>query len=79
MAAQLKQNAIHFADTLAKDQGVIKALQGQIEINLDDTKKGQGRLRDLRGKSGGTTWIVIFALLVVLVGWLLTFFVIRVA
>ncbi|KAL7281379.1 hypothetical protein ACG7TL_004690 [Trametes sanguinea] len=78
MATQLKRNAVHFADALEKDKTVVQETQEKLELNHDVMSKERVRLRDHRSKSWGTTWITILSIVVVLVGFLLTFFVIRI-
>jgi len=78
MATQLRRNATHFADSLVKDKSVVEAMQEKLEGNFDFMKKERVRLRDFRGKSGGTTCLVIMSILVVLVAFMLMVFVIRV-
>ncbi|KAJ8489547.1 hypothetical protein ONZ51_g2853 [Trametes cubensis] len=78
MATQLKRNAVHFADALEKDKAVVLETQEKLERNHDVMSKERVRLRDHRSKSWGTTWITILSIVVVLIGFLLTFFVIRI-
>ena len=59
MATQLKRNAIHFSESLAKDQAVVAEAQEKLEGNYDVMKKERLRVRDLRGKTGGTTCLLI--------------------
>lgn len=77
MATQLKRNAIHFSETLAKDQSVVEETQEKLQGNYDVMKKERTRLRDHSGKSGSTTCITMLVLLVVSVLFALMFFVIR--
>ncbi|KII92204.1 hypothetical protein PLICRDRAFT_172324 [Plicaturopsis crispa FD-325 SS-3] len=77
MATQLKRNAMHFSESLARDQAVVDEAQEKLEGNYDVMKKERVRLRDHRGKSGSTTCLVLMSMLVVVVAFLLTFFVIR--
>ncbi|THH10668.1 hypothetical protein EW145_g1165 [Phellinidium pouzarii] len=78
MARQLKINAQHFSETLGKDQVGIQSAQEKLEQNYDDLSKERVRLRDHRGKSGSTTCLVLLSILVVIVGFVSTFFIIRV-
>ncbi|KAI8992914.1 hypothetical protein BD414DRAFT_506846 [Trametes punicea] len=78
MATQLKRNAVHFADALEKDKAVVLEAQEKLERNHDVMSKERIRLRDHRSKSWGTTWITILSIVVVLIGFLLTFVVIRI-
>ena len=78
MAAQLKRNAMHFAGALEKDKAVVTEAQEKMERNFDVMTKERVRLRDHRSKSWGTTWLVVLSLVVALVGFILTFFVIRI-
>jgi Membrane fusion protein Use1 len=77
MASQLKRNAIHFSESLARDQAVVDDTQVKIEGNHDVMMKERIRLRDHRGKSGLTTCLVLMSLLVVVISFMLMFFVIR--
>ena len=77
MAAQLKRNAVHFAGALEKDKSVVTEAQEKMERNFDVMTKERVRLRDHRSKSWGTTWITVLSLVVVLIGFIMTFFVIR--
>lgn len=79
MATQLKRNAIHFAGSLEKDKAVVQDAQEKMEGNYDVMTKERLRLRDHRSKSWGTTWITILSLIVVVFGFVMTFFVIRVS
>ena len=78
MAAQLKRNAMHFSTSLADDKVVVQAAQEKLERNHDVMTKERVRLRDHRGKSWGTTWLVILSMVVAIIGFMLTFFVIRI-
>lgn len=77
MARQLKLNAQHFSEALAKDKGVLEGTEEKLDRNYDVLTKERIRLRDHRGKSRGTTWLVLLSILVVFIGFFLTFFVIR--
>jgi low affinity Fe/Cu permease len=78
MAAQLKRNAMYFAGALEKDKAVVTGAQEKVERNFDMMTKERVRLRDHRSKSWGTTWLVVLTLAVALVGFIMTFFVIRI-
>ena len=77
MATQLKRNAMHFADSLEKDKAVVEGAHQKLERNYDVMTKERVRLRDHRSKSWGTTWLVMLSMLVAVIGFVLTFFVIR--
>ncbi len=77
MATQLKRNALHFADSLEKDKAVVLGAQEKMERNFDVMTKERVRLRDHRSKSWGTTWIVVLSLFIAAIGFVMTFFVIR--
>ncbi|OCH89072.1 hypothetical protein OBBRIDRAFT_733279 [Obba rivulosa] len=77
MAAQLKRNTLHFSAALEDDKSVLGGTQEKLERNYEVMSKERVRLRDHRAKSWGTTWIVMLSLIVAAVGFLLTFFVIR--
>ncbi|KAH9932510.1 uncharacterized protein B0H18DRAFT_985979 [Fomitopsis serialis] len=78
MATQLKRNALHFSDALEKDKDLVQETQGKLEHNYDVMSKERVRVRDHHSKSWGTTWLVMLSLLVALVGFILTFLVIRI-
>ncbi|KAM5533731.1 hypothetical protein V8D89_012604 [Ganoderma adspersum] len=78
MATQLKRNAVHFASALEKDKAVVQETQEKLERNHDVMSKERVRLRDHHSKSWGTTWITILSLVVVLIGFFMTFLVIRI-
>lgn len=65
MATQLKRNAIHFSESLAKDQAVVEETQQKLEGNFDVMNKERVRLRDHRGKSGSTTCLVMLSVITV--------------
>jgi len=77
MATQLRRNAVHFSDTLAKDQDLVKETQEKLEGNYDVMKRERVRLRDHRGKSGSTTCLVVASIVGVLVVFFLMFLLIR--
>lgn len=77
MATQLKRNAVHFSESLAKDQAVVEDAQEKLEGNLGMMTKERVRLRDHRGKSGSTTCLVVLSLITVSGLFVLMFFVIR--
>ena len=77
MATQLKNNTIHFASPLDKDKSILGEAQEKLERNLDVMTKERTRLRDHRSKSWGTTWITLLSIVVAIIGFILTFFVIR--
>lgn len=78
MATQLKNNTLHFASSLDKDKSVLGEAQEKLERNLDVMTKERTRLRDHHSKSWGTTWITLLSILVAVIGFFLTFFVIRI-
>ena len=77
MATQLKRNAIHFSDTLAKDQAVVEETKLKMESNHDSLQKERTRLRDHSGKSRRTTWLTLFSIISVFVSFFVMFFIIR--
>lgn len=77
MATQLKRNAQHFSESLDKDKALVQETQEKLERNHDVMSKERVRVRDHHSKSWGTTWLVMLSMLVALVGFILTFFVIR--
>ncbi|KAI0368370.1 hypothetical protein BV20DRAFT_1037195 [Pilatotrama ljubarskyi] len=78
MATQLKRNAVHFAESLEKDKAVVQETQEKLERNHDVMSKERVRLRDHRSKSWGTTWITMLSIVVALIGFIVTFLIIRV-
>lgn len=77
MASQLKRNAIHFSDTLVRDQAVVDDTKFKMESNFDVLHEERTRLRDHTGKSRGTTWLTIFSVITVFVSFFVMFFIIR--
>ncbi|TFY82544.1 hypothetical protein EWM64_g1459 [Hericium alpestre] len=78
MAGQLRRNAIHFSEVLAKDQAVMGGAEEKIGANYDVMKKERVRLRDHRGKSLGTTCLTLTSVFVVAIAFIIMFFVIRI-
>ncbi len=77
MATQLKRNALHFSDSLVKDEAVIEETQEKLEGNFGVMLKERLRLRDFRGKSRSTTWLVVGIVIAVLLLFMLMVSVIR--
>lgn len=77
MASQLKRNAVHFSDSLARDQAVVEETTFKMESNFDGLHKERTRLRDYTGKAKGTTWLTIFSVVAVFVAFFVMFFIIR--
>ncbi|KIK94571.1 hypothetical protein PAXRUDRAFT_827848 [Paxillus rubicundulus Ve08.2h10] len=78
MATQLRRNATHFSESLQNDKTVMEVMQEKLEGNFDFMKRERIRLRDFRGKSGGTTCLAIMSVIVVLVAFILMVFLVRV-
>ncbi|KAJ6612806.1 hypothetical protein B0H10DRAFT_2051188 [Mycena sp. CBHHK59/15] len=64
MATQLKRNAIHFSESLARDQAVVEETEKKLEGNYGYMQKTRVRTRDLRGKTGSTTCLAMVIVLV---------------
>jgi SNARE protein 1 len=77
MATQLKRNAQHFSDSLVKDKAVVEEVQEKLEGNYTVMLKERLRLRDFRGKSGSTTWLVVGVIVAVLLMFVMMVGVIR--
>ena len=77
MASQLRRNAVHFSEALARDQAVMSDAEEKIGANFDVMKKERVRLRDHRGKSMGTTCITLASIIAVVIAFIWMFFVIR--
>ncbi|KAJ7130137.1 hypothetical protein C8R44DRAFT_774941 [Mycena epipterygia] len=65
MATQLKRNAMHFSELLANDQRVVEETEQKLEGNFGYMQKTRVRARDLRGKTGSTTCLVVLIILAV--------------
>jgi len=78
MAAQLKRNAHHFSETLARDQAVVEEVQQKLEGNFGVMQKERVRLRDHGGKSGSTTCLVLAIIAAVVVLFVLMIVIIRI-
>ncbi|KAJ7216581.1 hypothetical protein GGX14DRAFT_358735 [Mycena pura] len=63
MAEQLKRNAVHFAELLEKDKSVVQDTEQKLEGNYGYMQKTRIRTRDLRGKTGSTTCLVVLIVL----------------
>ncbi|KAJ6591091.1 hypothetical protein DFH09DRAFT_1138544 [Mycena vulgaris] len=59
MAMQLKRNAIHFDELLANDQRVVEETEQKLEGNYGYMQETRVRTRDLRGKMGSTTCLIL--------------------
>lgn len=77
MATQLKRNAVHFSESLAKDQAVVDDAQLKLEGNYDVMQRERLRVRDLRGKTGSTTCFVVMSVVAVLVAFIFMVLLIR--
>ncbi|THH14283.1 hypothetical protein EW146_g6026 [Bondarzewia mesenterica] len=77
MAGQLRRNAVHFSEALARDQAVVDVAEEKIGANYDAMKKERVRLRDHRAKSMGTTCLTLTSIFVVAVAFIWMFFIIR--
>ena len=60
MATHLKRNAIHFSDTLARDQAIVEETKLKVESNFDSMQKERTGLRDHTRKGRSATWAHIF-------------------
>lgn len=65
MAIQLKRNALHFSDSLAKDKAVVEETEQKLEGNYGVMERERVRLRDHSGKSRGTTCLVVMIIMAV--------------
>jgi heme/copper-type cytochrome/quinol oxidase subunit 3 len=77
MTTQPKRNAIHFSDTLARDQAVVEETKLKMESNYDSMHEERTRLRDHTSKSRNTTWLTLFSIIAVFVSFFVMFFIIR--
>ncbi|KAJ3568784.1 hypothetical protein NP233_g5492 [Leucocoprinus birnbaumii] len=66
MAAQLKRNAQHFANSLEEEKPLVEMTSEKLEENFGTMLKERIRLRDFRLKSKGSTWMVIGIVIAVL-------------
>ncbi|KAG9000505.1 hypothetical protein FRB94_005393 [Tulasnella sp. JGI-2019a] len=78
MGHQLKLNALHLANSLAREKGIIEGASEKLENNLGNMTKERVRLRDHSSKSGWTTWIWLGVILCVIFAWIAMFFIIRI-
>jgi SNARE protein 1 len=77
MATQLKRNALHFSESLVKDQSVVEEAQEKLEKNYGFMKTERTRLRDHGGKSSSTTWLTMGSMVIVAVAFVVMFLIIR--
>ncbi|KAJ7248618.1 hypothetical protein B0H12DRAFT_1123470, partial [Mycena haematopus] len=75
MATQLKRNAIHFGELLAKDQAVLEETDKKLEGNFGYMQQTQTRTKSLNAKTRSSTWIrMLIILFVVVVFMFMVFF-----
>ncbi|KAF7331640.1 hypothetical protein MKEN_00043700 [Mycena kentingensis (nom. inval.)] len=67
MAEQLKRNSVYFAELLEKDKRVMEETEHKLGENFGYMQKTRLRTRDLRGKTGGTTCLVLLIVVFVTV------------
>jgi len=77
MSGQLRRNAMHFSESLARDQTVMKDAEEKISQNYDTMKRERVRLRDHHGKSWGTTCLTVSSVLVVAIAFVMMYLLIR--
>ncbi|KAF5335625.1 hypothetical protein D9758_014802 [Tetrapyrgos nigripes] len=77
MSTQLRRNAMIFGEKLAEDKAVVEGAQEKLESNFDIMKSTRVQVRDLRGKTGSTTCLVIFSVLGVTILFMLMVFIMR--
>lgn len=78
MARQLKANAVHFSEAMAKDQAVLQEAEEKLTQNHDNLSKERTRLKDHSSNSRGTSCLVFLSIIIVIIGFFATFFIIRV-
>ncbi|KAF7313401.1 hypothetical protein HMN09_00495900 [Mycena chlorophos] len=66
MSEQLKRNSLYFAELLEKDKRVMEGAESKLESNFDFMQKTRVMTRDLRGKTGGTTCLVLLIVVFVM-------------
>ncbi|KAK7047605.1 hypothetical protein VNI00_006373 [Paramarasmius palmivorus] len=77
MSAQLRRNAMHFSDSLAKDAAVVEGAKEKLESNFDMMTSTKDRLQEHSSKSSSTTWLTVFAILLVTILFAMMVFLIR--
>lgn len=77
MATQLKRNAMHFSESMAKDKAVMEMMDEKLIGNHDVMQKEHKRLSAHRSKSRGTTCLVFMIILAVLAIFMLMISIIR--
>lgn len=78
LSGALKTSTLTFSDSLAKDKEVMEKAKEQLEGNMGTIVGQQKRLKDVRGKTRGTTCWTIGLLAFVAVAWMLVFLLIKV-
>ncbi|GEM08097.1 serine/arginine repetitive matrix 1 [Rhodotorula toruloides] len=78
LSGALKSSTLTFSDSLAKDKEVMEKAKEQLEGNMGTMVGQQKRLKDVRGKTRGTTCWTIGLLAIVAVLWVLVFLLIKV-
>ncbi|KAF8320707.1 hypothetical protein DL93DRAFT_2073353 [Clavulina sp. PMI_390] len=77
MATQLKMNSLHFTEALARDRAVMEGAEEKLGVNLGRMKTERKSLGIVGATRGGTTWLLLFALIVVGIAWVFMFLIIR--
>ncbi|GHJ89751.1 hypothetical protein NliqN6_6153 [Naganishia liquefaciens] len=77
MSHQLKLNAVHFSKSLEDEKGILEASTEVLTRNLDRTQVSKKVLDSVRKKAGGTTWLTIISIVVVMIAFVWTYLLIR--
>ncbi|KAJ9118161.1 hypothetical protein QFC22_004065 [Naganishia vaughanmartiniae] len=77
MSHQLKLNAVHFSKSLEDEKGILEASTEVISRNLDRTQASKKSLDLVRKKTGGTTWLTVISIIVVMIAFIWTYLLIR--
>ncbi|KAJ9101668.1 hypothetical protein QFC20_005201 [Naganishia adeliensis] len=77
MSHQLKLNAVHFSKSLEDEKGILEQSTEVLSRNLDRTQISKKSLDSVRKKTGGTTWLTIISIIVVMVAFMWTYLLIR--
>ncbi|GAA6040049.1 hypothetical protein JCM8097_004755 [Rhodosporidiobolus ruineniae] len=78
LSSALKSNTVAFSENLAKDKEVLERAQEKLGANSTGMEQNQGKLKQVRGRTRGTTCWTVGAVVAVVVAWVMMFGLMRV-
>ncbi|KAL7421996.1 hypothetical protein Q5752_003768 [Cryptotrichosporon argae] len=77
MSQRLRQNAIHFANSLEEEKSLLDSSSNVLEKNLANTQASKTKLSTVRKKGRGTTCLTVGVVLLVLILFIWTYLLIK--